>query len=110
MPFRVIHDTSLNCILATVEGDLDRPAASGFFTEVLRVASERLRPRPERPAQRHHQGLHRRAIVVARDRDDYDFWETVCSNLGQGTVRVFEDYEEAKRWAVLDAEPESEER
>jgi len=46
--------------------------------------------------------LARRAIVVARDREGYDFWETVCSNLGHRNVCVFEDYEEAKRWILLE--------
>jgi hypothetical protein len=30
----------------------------------------------------------RRAIVVVRDPEDYDFWETVCSNQGHSSARV----------------------
>lgn len=40
MPFRVDYDPSLNCILATLSGDLDRPLIGAFLTEVLRVAAE----------------------------------------------------------------------
>jgi len=53
-------------------------------------------------AEKNVHSLARRAIVVARDREGYDFWETVCSNLGHRNVCVFEDYEEAKRWILLE--------
>ena len=37
---------------------------------------------------------------MARDQDDYEFWETVCANQGHASLRIFEDYDEAKRWAL----------
>jgi hypothetical protein len=38
-----------------------------------------------------------RAIVVAKDLDDYAFFELVSKNQGQ-RVKIFKDIDEAKRW------------
>lgn len=123
MPFQVKHDATQGLIKAAMTGDLDRPLVAEFFTEVLRVATETgcgrvlsdLREArivattadiywmAQALAKKKVQALHRRAIVVARDQDDYAFWETVCSNLGHRNVRVFEDYDAARRW-VLESE------
>ena len=120
MPFRVAHDSSLDCIVATLSGDLDTMVVSAFFTEVLRVAAESgcgrvlsdLRDATIKASsadmywmadalsKKNIQSLRRRAIVVSRDQEDYSFWETLCANQGQGGVRIFEDCEEAKRWAT----------
>ena len=93
---------------------------AGFFKEVLRVAGETgcgrvisdLRDATIKAtsadmywmadalSKQNIQALHRRAIVVSRDQEDYHFWETLCANQGQGQIRVFEDYEHARRWAL----------
>ncbi len=39
----------------------------------------------------------KRALVVAKDLDDYHFFETITINRGQST-RIFQDVAEAKKW------------
>ena len=39
----------------------------------------------------------KRAIVIAKDLEDYNFYETVSSNSWQMT-KIFQDVDEAKKW------------
>jgi hypothetical protein len=120
VPFQVIYDSEAACIVASLSGDLDTKVVAAFFGEVLRVAAENdcgrvlsdLRDATivasaadmywmaDALSKKNVQSLRRRAIVVSRDQEDYSFWETVCANQGQGNVRIFEDYDEARRWAL----------
>jgi hypothetical protein len=120
VPFEVSHDGAAGCIVASLSGDLDTHTVGAFFAEVLRVAGETgchrvvsdLRDATinasaadmywmaDALSKKNIQILHRRAIVVSRDQDDYAFWETLCANQGQGNIRIFEDYDEARRWAL----------
>ena len=122
MPFQVTHDTTLDCIRATLSGDLETKLVAAFFAELLRVAEEsgcrralsdlrqaRIKASTadiywmaEALKKKNIQTLERRAIVTASDREDYDFWATVCANMGHRAVRVFQDYDEAKRWVLED--------
>ena len=122
MPFRVTHDDDAECLFAHLSGDLDTKVVGAFFAELLRAAEEHHCSRAlsdlreatirasaadlywmaEALSKKNIQALHRRAIVVSRDQDDYSFWETLCANQGQGNVKIFEDYEDAKGW-VLEA-------
>jgi hypothetical protein len=120
MPFRVIYDDGADCLLAELSGDLDTKVVGAFFAELLRAAEEYGCSRAlsdlrdatirataadlywmaEALSKKNIQILHRRAIVVSRDQDDYSFWETLCANQGQGNIKIFEDYDEAHRWVV----------
>ena len=120
MPFRVTYSPEDDCVLTSLSGDLTTEVVSAFFAEVLRVAAESgcgrvlsdlrdarivasaadLYWMADALTKKDVQTLTRRAIVVARDQDDYGFWETLCTNRGHRNVRVFEDYDEARRWAL----------
>ena len=120
MPFQVIYDSETACIVATLSGDLDTKVVAAFFDEVLRVAADNDCDRvvsdlrdativasaadmywmADALSKKNVQSLQRRAIVVSRDQQDYSFWETLCANRGQGNVRIFEDYDEARHWAL----------
>ena len=42
----------------------------------------------------------RRAIVISKDHQDYAFWETVCYNQGHRMVRIFQSYDQARKWVL----------
>ena len=120
MPFEVTYDDQADCLVARLSGDLDTKLVGAFFAALIRAAEEHGCTRAlsdlrdatirataadlywmaESLARKNIRALQRRAIVVSRDQEDYSFWETVCANQGVGNVRIFEDYDEARRWAV----------
>jgi hypothetical protein len=121
MPFQVVYDAELDCVVTNITGDINKELVASFFMEVGRVATENNCKRvlsdlragkitaptidiyemagslDEKKIKRSF----RRAIVISEDHQDYDFWETVCYNQGQPVVKIFTDYEQAKNWVLM---------
>ncbi len=120
MSFSVTYDLSLDCILTTMDGSLDQKQVSAFFEQVGRTAAEHSCKRVlsdlrnarivapladiyEMASAIEKKGIltsFKRAIVISKDQEDYDFWKTVCHNTGHANIRLFHDYDEAMAWVL----------
>ena len=117
MPYKIDYDPETDCIMASMEGNVDRDVLREFVTELARVSNTnkcyrilndmrkaRLKlgflslyniPRMVKAA-----GLNlssRRAIVAREDLKDYSFFRSIARKQGQ-RVKVFTDYDEAIKW------------
>ena len=122
MPYQVAYDSVIDCVVTTITGDMDKQVITGFFQEVGKVAHENncyrvlsdLRSGTITASiadiyemagaleKMNIQKSFRRAIIISRDHRDFSFWETVCYNQGHQNVKIFEDFEEAKSWVLME--------
>jgi hypothetical protein len=117
MPFNVSYDSESDCLIASIEGEIDFELLEELAAEVVRLSTAHNCRRIlndlskavmklstlniyDIPKLLKDAGLRQdclRAIVVAKDFDDYAFFMTVSKNRGQ-LVELFRDIDEAKRW------------
>ena len=120
MTVRVGYDAPTDCVISSVTGELDKEVVLELLSEVGRVAVENqcervLSDLREAKVVATTADIYqmakllgsnqiskalKRAVVVSRDEEDYAFWETVCFNQGYQNVKIFRDYDEAKRWVA----------
>lgn len=120
MPFYVTYDSDNDCVVTMIEGILDKEVVLAFFKEVgsvagknncTRILSDLRNAKIVAPVSDIYamaklldsmniSPSFRRAIVITTDHDDYRFWETACYNQGHSSVRLFENYERAKKWVL----------
>jgi hypothetical protein len=120
MAFKVEFDSEMACVATSITGDLDKEVINAFFMEVGKVAGEHECTRvlsdlreatitapladiyEMAKAIEKKQVLKsfRRAIVISKDHQDYAFWETVCYNQGHRMVRIFQNYDQARKWVL----------
>ena len=118
MHYEVSYDPEQDCVITSVSGEMTQEPVVAFFTEIAkfckkygckRVLSEVSQAKVAASSADLYfmaQTLEKlqisrklkRAVIVDQDHESFAFWETVCSNQGHGSVRIFPDEEEAKSW------------
>jgi hypothetical protein len=121
MPFHVTYDSEIDCVVTTVAGDMDKNLVADFFAEVGKIAvanncsrilsdlrdAKIVAPTTdiyEMAKSIEEKGILtslKRAIVISKDHEDYTFWETVCYNQGHRRVKIFQNYEQARDWVLM---------
>ena|ERR1700690_3769638 len=124
MPHTIIYNTELHVIEFSVQGDINMKElkeitfeASGIAKEqncflyfndyreaTVKLSTMEIYDLPKIISDilaSSELSVHKfkRAFVVARDLNDYNFFETVTLNRGQN-AKVFYDMDEAKRWLL----------
>jgi hypothetical protein len=143
MPYKVVYNADEDYVHATIQGKVDLALVHRYSREIikqlnthhcLRVLNDMRKASPELstldiyelPAwleeEAEEAGIDRsckRALVVARDFDDYQFYETVSRNHGHllevfadsNKTGLFRDMTKAREWLGLTpAEPASDEK
>ena len=120
-PLAVCYDTQIDCVLATVMGEISRKLVADFYTEIGRVADENKCTRVLTDLRNAKAAItsfdlyfeitdlnrkkiletFKRAVVIARDEELFAFWENASINLGYENVKVFRDYDAALKWVVM---------
>ena len=121
MPFECEYDAQTDSLMVKMIGKIDMQTIQALMSEVI-SASDKHNPtcilkdaREAKPSlgtfdlyeiprlldryiERSHPFFRmRRAIVIAEQQEDYEFFSTVSANVGQ-RVRIFTDINEAKKW------------
>jgi hypothetical protein len=136
MTYQVVYDPDEDCVHGRIEGQVDLALAHEYTKEIIRQlrahhclrflndmrqAWDKLSTVDiyDLPAWIEEAGMDRsckRALLGAREFDDYQFFETVSRNHGQlvevfadaRTTRIFRDIAEARAWlGLLPAGPAS---
>jgi hypothetical protein len=136
MAYEVIYDSQEDCVHGRIEGQVDLALVHEYAREIIKQLREHNCPCflndmrqawgklstveiYDLPAWIEEAGMDRsckRALLVARDFDDYAFFETVSRNHGQlvevfadtRKTGIFRDIAEARAWLGLPAaEPAS---
>lgn len=120
MPFTVTYDSNIDCVVTRISGNMDTALITDFFSEIgkvaatnncIRVLSDLREGKIAAPMTDIYEMAKsldklkilksfKRAIVISQDHKDYQFWETVCYNQGYHKVKLFTDYEQAKKWLL----------
>lgn len=124
MPRSVSYDAEAGLVLIRIEGRVDMSVIRAALPQVLRVAAEHdcfrvlsdlreadlmistveLYDLPQTIADAMSKAgvkvqKYRRAIVIARNLEDFAFFETVARNRGH-VLRTFHDVDAAKNWLI----------
>jgi hypothetical protein len=124
MPHTIQYNATAGVVEAIFQGNLTLNEAKNYINEVTQICKEHdcllilndyreatlnlstmeIHGLPQIISERFTLTKHfayqlKRAIVVARDLNDWNFFENVTINSGQ-TVKVFYDMDEAKKWLL----------
>ena len=118
MQYEVSYDAKLDCVFASVSGDMTQEPVIAFFTQIAksckkydckRVLSDVSQAKVSASSADLYfmaQTLEklkisrklRRTVIVDQDHESFAFWESVCSNQGHPSVKIFPDEDKAKSW------------
>jgi hypothetical protein len=135
MAYKVIYNADEDCVHGTIEGEVDLALAHRYTREIieqlnvhhcLRLLNDQRNASPklstidiyELPAWIEEAGMNRackKALLVARNFEDYRFYETVARNHGHlvevfadsNKTGIFRDMAAAREWLGLTAKPAS---
>lgn len=119
IPFTVGYDAENHIVCGNITGDVDHDLVNKFAEEICRICEEHdcdyllndwrntnlkfstvdIYSIPQLLLKVGLRLSCKRALVVGSDFEDWAFFETVSRNRGQN-VKVFKDYEEAKKWLL----------
>ncbi len=117
MEYTVSYDPESECVLGSIEGEITPDVILAYVQElarvtrssrcdrvlhdyrkaVLRLSTLLIHKIPQLYQTAGLSFLCRRALLVSRDLEDYQFYETTATNQGQ-IIQVFTEIEEARAW------------
>ena len=121
-PFEVLYNEELDCIFTELNGALNPEVVGAFFSEVGRVAKQHNCQRvlsnlrnawiDASNSEMYYMAKNmdskgvmqtfKRALIISRDKQGYEFWENVSVNMGYQKIKLFDNYDDALEWILAE--------